>query len=99
MKILKNLLWVALALGSAICLGAIATSQGEPINSMWLIVASICTYLLGFRFYGAFIAAKVMALDDKRATPAERLENGRDFVVTNKWILFGHHFEIGRAHV
>ena len=92
MKILKNLLWVALALGSAICLGAIATSQGEPINSMWLIVASVCTYLLGFRFYGAFIAAKVMALDDKRATPAERLENGRDFVVTNKWILFGHHF-------
>ena len=92
MKILKNLLWVALALGSALCLGAIATSRGEPINSMWLIAASICTYLLGFRFYGAFIAAKVMALDDKRATPAERLENGRDFVVTNKWILFGHHF-------
>ena len=66
--------------------------RGEHINSIWLVLAAVCTYALGFRFYGKFIAAKVMALNDKRATPAERLRNGHDFEPTNKWILFGHHF-------
>jgi len=84
--------WIALACGAAICLGAIAFSRGERINSLWLVAAAACTYLTGYRFYGKFIAARVMALDDRRATPAERLENGHDFVPTNKWILFGHHF-------
>src|SRR6266851_1106208 len=92
MKFLKTLLWIAIAATAAICLGAIATTRGEPINSIWLVVAAVCSYLIGFRFYGAFIAAKVMALSDKRATPAERLDDGRDYVPTNKWILFGHHF-------
>src|SRR5882724_4056252 len=92
MKFLKTLLWIAIAAIAAICLGAIATTRGEPINSIWLVVAAVCSYLIGFRFYGAFIAAKVMALSDKRATPAERLDDGRDYVPTNKWILFGHHF-------
>src|SRR5712692_2984920 len=59
---------------------------------MWLVVAAICTYALGFRFYSKFIAAKVLILDGQRATPAERLENGRDFVPTYKWVVFGHHF-------
>ena len=59
---------------------------------MWLVVAAVCTYALGYRFYSKFIAAKVLALDAQRATPAERLENGRDFVPTNKWVVFGHHF-------
>ena len=88
----KKLLWIAIAAIAALCLGAIATTRGEPINSIWLVVAAVCSYLIGFRFYGAFIAAKVMALNDQRATPAERLEDGRDYVPTNKWILFGHHF-------
>ncbi len=92
MKFLKTLLWIAIAALAAICLAAIATSRGEPINSLWLVTAAVCSYLIGFRFYGAFIAAKVMALSDQRATPAERLDNGRDYVPTNKWILFGHHF-------
>lgn len=73
-------------------MGAIAQSQGEPVNSTWLVVASVCTYLIGYRFYAAFIAAKVMALDDTRATPAERLRDGHDFEPTNRWIVFGHHF-------
>ena len=59
---------------------------------MWLVVAACCTYAVGYRFYSKFIAAKVLALDALRATPAERLNNGRDFVPTNKWVVFGHHF-------
>jgi carbon starvation protein len=66
--------------------------RGPPINSIWLVLAAVCTYLVGYRFYAKFIAAKVMMLDDKRATPAERLRDGHDFEPTNKWIVFGHHF-------
>ena len=76
----------------AVCLSAVAVSRGEPINSIWLVLAAVCTYLVGFRFYAKFIAAKVMALNNDRATPAERLRDGHDFEPTNKWILFGHHF-------
>ena len=71
----------------------IAVYRGEkPPNAMWFVVAAVCSYLLAFRFYSAFIAAKVLAVDDKRATPAERRDDGCDFVPTNKWVLFGHHF-------
>ncbi len=59
---------------------------------MWLVVAAVCSYAIGYRFYSKFIAAKVLALDATRATPAERLDDGRDFVPTNKWVVFGHHF-------
>jgi carbon starvation protein len=91
-KILGFLLWGAVAILAAISLGAIAIFRGEHIDSIWLVLAAVCTYALGFRFYAKFIAARVMALNDKRATPAERLHNGHDFEPTNKWILFGHHF-------
>ena len=84
--------WIAVACVAAVCLGAIATSRGEQINSIWLVLAAACSYLIGYRFYAKFLAARVMALNDERATPAERLENGHDFVPTNKWIAFGHHF-------
>src|SRR4029077_19543749 len=60
--------------------------------ALWLVAAAVCTYALGYRFYSGFIAAKVLALDPQRATPAERLDNGRDFLPTNKWVVFGHHF-------
>jgi len=73
-------------------LATIALRRGEPINAMWLVVAALCSYALGYRFYSKFIAAKVLSLDAQRATPAERLENGRDYVPTNKWVIFGHHF-------
>jgi carbon starvation protein len=86
------LLWAAVSAVAALALGAVALHRGEGINSMWLVLAAACTFALGFRFYGKFIAARVMALDDRRATPAERLRNGHDFEPTNKWILFGHHF-------
>jgi carbon starvation protein len=92
MGFLKSALWIALACIAALCLGGIATSRGESINSIWLVLAAVCAYLVAYRFYGAFIAARVMALNETRATPAERLENGHDYLPTNKWIVFGHHF-------
>src|SRR5260221_5122350 len=91
-RLLKIGLWTAVAALGALAIGTIALRRGEPINPLWLIVAALCSYALGYRFYSAFIAAKVLALDPARATPAERLENGRDFVPTNKWVVFGHHF-------
>src|SRR5579884_1833337 len=92
MKILGHVLWGLVAIVAALCLAGIAMYRGEPINSMWIVVAAACTYAVGFRFYAKFIAARVMALNDKRATPAERLRDGLDFEPTNKWIVFGHHF-------
>src|SRR2546423_15559972 len=89
---MNRVLWGLVAIAAAAALGVIAQDRGEPVNSAWLVIASVCTYALGYRFYAAFISAKVMALDDKRATPAERLRNGHDFEPTNKWIVFGHHF-------
>src|SRR5882757_1541740 len=87
-----SLIWAALAVLAAICLGVIASNHGEPVNSLWLVAAAASVFVIGFRFYGKFIAAKVMLLDDRRATPAERLRDGHDFEPTNKWILLGHHF-------
>jgi carbon starvation protein len=83
---------VGIALAGAAGLGAIALERNEPISATWFIVAAVCCYLVGYRFYSAFVAARVLALDESRATPAERLEDGRDFVPTNKWVLMGHHF-------
>src|SRR5215831_14896725 len=91
-KFAAFLVWGAVAIVAAISLGAIAIFRGEHIDSIWLVLAAVCTCALGFRFYAKFIAARVMALNDKRATPSERLRNGHDFEPTNKWILFGHHF-------
>src|SRR2546428_4170410 len=91
-KLLRLLIWLAVALFGALAVTTIALHRGEQINAMWLVIAAACTYALGYRFYSRFIAAKVLALDTLRATPAERLENGRDFVPTNKWVVFGHHF-------
>jgi carbon starvation protein len=86
------LLWVGIAGLGALSVATIAVHRGEEINAMWLVMAAVCSYSLGYRFYSKFIAARVLALDALRATPAERLENGRDFVRTNKWVVFGHHF-------
>jgi carbon starvation protein len=91
-KLLAHLFWAAVAAAAAICLGAIALYRGEHINSIWLVLAAACSYATGYRFYSRFLAARVLALDDRRATPAERLRDGQDFEPTNKWILFGHHF-------
>ena len=92
LRFFSRLLWVFLAIAAAFAMATIARSRGEPVNSMWLVVAAACTYLIGYRFYAGFLAARVMALDDRRATPSERLRDGHDYEPTNKWIVFGHHF-------
>ena len=85
-------MWTAVAALGAVALGTIAFHRGEPINATWFVLAAACSYLVAYRLYSAFIAAKLLALDNTRATPAERRDDGRDFVPTNKWVLFGHHF-------
>ena len=84
--------WMAIAALGAAALSTIAFHRGEPINATWFVLAAACFYLLAYRVYSAFIAAKLLVLDNTRATPAERRDDGRDFVPTNKWVLFGHHF-------
>ena len=89
---LRVLLWIAVSLLGAVALATIALHRGEQINALWLVVAAVSTYAVAYRFYSSFISATVLALDPVRATPAERLDNGRDFIPTNKWVVFGHHF-------
>src|SRR5579863_10360446 len=81
---MNKLLGILLAVVGGFALGGIALYRQEPINSLWIVVASVCVYLLGYRFYAAWIAAKIYLVDPTRATPAERLNNGRDFVPTPK---------------
>jgi carbon starvation protein len=91
-RLLQTLIWTAVATLGAVALGTIAFHRGEPINATWFVLAAALSYLVAYRLYSAFIAAKLLALDNTRATPAERRDDGRDFVPTNKWVLFGHHF-------
>ena len=88
----KKIFWFSLALLGAFALGIIATRRGEPINALWLMTAAVCIHAIAYRFYAAWIAASVLAVDASRATPAERFDDGRDFVPTHKWVVFGHHF-------
>src|SRR6202007_1646890 len=84
--------WLGVALFGAAAFGKIAFDRGEPLNATWVVVAAVWCYLVAYRLYSACVAAKVPALDDTRAPPCERHDDGRDFVPTNKWVLFGHHF-------
>jgi carbon starvation protein len=87
-----RLVWAATAVLGAVAFGVLALVRGESINAAWLLIAAVCTYVIAFRFYSKFLATRVFGLDPRRATPAERFNNGRDFVPTNRWVLFGHHF-------
>jgi len=89
---MKKLFWFLVAIVGAMAFAGVALHRGESINALWIITAAVCIYALGYRFYSAWVAAKVLSIDATRATPAERLDNGRDFVPTNKWVVFGHHF-------
>ncbi len=91
-RLASILLWGGLSALGAAAFGVLALRRGETINAAWLLIAAVCTYVVAYRFYSRFLAARVFGLDDRRATPAERLGNGRDFVATNKWVLYGHHF-------
>src|SRR5215469_7550913 len=91
-KILAQTFWICVAALCGWAFLALLTRRGEAINSGWLLLAALCSYAIGYRFYAKWIAARVLALDDRRATPCEVHDDGRDFVRTNKWIVFGHHF-------
>jgi carbon starvation protein len=91
-KILAPIFWFLLALLGAWAYATIAFKRGEPVNSAYLLIAAVCTYVIGYRFYSKWIALRVLALDNRRATPCEVHDDGKDFVRTNKWIVFGHHF-------
>lgn len=93
MKVFLNYwVWLIIALLAAVAISQVAVVRGESVNALWLISAAICVYLIAYRFYAAWIAASVLVVDETRATPAERLNNGRDFIPTNRWVVFGHHF-------
>ena len=89
---LQHFVWLLISVLGASAVGGIALNRGEPINALWFVTAAVCVYAIAYRFYAAWIAATVLVIDETRATPAERLDNGRDFVPTHKWIVFGHHF-------
>jgi carbon starvation protein len=88
----RKLAWVLLAIAGAVSLGTVALHRGESINAIWLVVASVSVFLIGYRFYGRFVAQKALGLDATRATPAHRRNDGLDYVPTDRWVLFGHHF-------
>jgi len=86
------IIWSIVSAIGATSFAWLALSRGEPVNAAWLLVAALCTYAVSYRFYSKFIASKIFALDAARPTPAVRLNDGRDFMPTNRWIVFGHHF-------
>jgi len=93
MKNVKSgIIWLVVALVGAFAFAMLALSRGEHVNAVWLVVAAVACYSIAYRFYSLFIAKKVFELDDRRMTPAERRNDGLDYVPTNKWVLFGHHF-------
>ena len=88
----SKILWSLVAIIGAISFGILAVSRGEHVNAVWLVLAAVCVYSIAYRFYSLFIATKVFELNSKRLTPAHRLNDGLDYVPTNKYVLFGHHF-------
>lgn len=91
-KNIKTIIWLCVVIIGVAAISAIALNRGESISALWFIAAAACVYAIAYRFYAAWIAATVLSIDETRATPAERLDNGRDFIPTNKWVVFGHHF-------
>ena len=91
-KLAQRLVLVLIAIIGAASFAWLALKRGEPVNAAWLLTAALCTYIIAYRIYSRIIASNIFELDDNRATPAVRLNDGRDFTPTNKWIVFGHHF-------
>ncbi len=89
---LRIVLWSLVAVLGALAIGVLAWSRGEPVNALWMVVATACVFAVSYRFHSAWLMAKVLTLDEQRATPAEVNADGKDYVKTNKWVVFGHHF-------
>ncbi len=92
MSLLKRLLWILVTLLGLGALAVLALSRGEPVNALWIVIAGMCAFSISYRFYSKWLATKVLMLNDERATPAVVQEDGKDFVPTNRWMVFGHHF-------
>lgn len=92
LTITSKIVWLLVAILGAVSFGILAISRGEHVNAVWLVLAAICVYSIAYRFYSLFIANKVFELNARRLTPAHRLADGLDYVPTNKYVLFGHHF-------
>src|SRR5689334_2319287 len=88
----RKIAWVAVAALGAFALALVALQRSESVNAAWLVIAAVCSYIIGYRFYALYIGNKVFQLDDSRPTPAVRLNDGLDYVPTNTVVLFGHHF-------
>ena len=91
-RIVAYLLWPVIAIAGAFSFAALALGRGESVNAVWLVTAAVTVYLIAYRFYSKYIAERVLQLDDDRITPAVRHNDGMDYVPTNKWVLYGHHF-------
>src|SRR5438067_5087417 len=91
-KFVSVLLWPLVAIAGAFAFAALALGRGESVNAAWLVTAALSVYFIAYRFYSRFIADRVLQLDDARVTPAVRHDDGMDYVPTNKWVLYGHHF-------
>ncbi len=91
-KTATSVLWVLVAVAGAWAYATLALHRGEQLNSVYILIAALCSYSIGYRFYSKWLAARVLMLDDRRATPCEVHDDGKDFVKTNKWIVFGQHF-------
>src|SRR5256884_4769370 len=92
MSLWKRLLWIAVTLLGLGSISILAMSRGEQVNALWIIVAGLCAFAVSYRFYSKWLASKVLLLNDQRATPALVQNDGKDFVPTNRWMVFGHHF-------
>jgi carbon starvation protein len=92
MSLWKKLLWIAITLLGLGAIAVLAFSRGEQVNALWIVVAGLCAFAISYRFYSKWLAAKVLLLNDERATPALVQNDGKDFVPTNRWMVFGHHF-------
>ncbi|RYI09303.1 MAG: hypothetical protein EON48_14140, partial [Acetobacteraceae bacterium] len=91
-KFVKILIWIAVSLLGVAAVAIAAFQTGEKVNALWLVVAGACAFAVSYRFYSAWLMAKVLVLDDRRAPPAVTKADGKDYVPTNKWVVFGHHF-------
>src|SRR6058998_3684708 len=92
-KVAAHIFWILVAITGAWAYATVALHRGEHLNSAYILIAALCSYAIGYRFYSKWIAARVLMLNDRRATPCEVHDDGKDFVRTNRWIVFGHHFE------
>ncbi len=92
MPLINKIAWLALAAFAACCLAVLALQRGETVNAAWVIAATIAIQVIGYRFYSRYIADRVLGLDAARPTPAVRRDDGLDYVPTDRWVVFGHHF-------